>query len=51
MQGLGELDGMYSVPGYGNSVENIITANGVDHLVVQDVYRTGYSDYWALKLA
>ena len=29
--GLGELDGMYSVPGYGNSVENIITANGVDH--------------------
>lgn len=50
MQGLGELDGMYSVPGYGNSVENIITANGVDHLVVQDVYRTGYYDYWALKL-
>ncbi|MEN9478375.1 MAG: hypothetical protein RLZZ300_2516, partial [Pseudomonadota bacterium] len=24
---------------------------GIDHLVVQDVFRTGYSDYWALKLA
>ena len=23
----------------------------LDHLVVQDVFRTGYSDYWALKLA
>jgi hypothetical protein len=49
LQGLGEWTVCYSVPGYGNAVENIISAGGVDHLVVQDVYRTGYSDYWALE--
>ena len=41
----------YAVPGYANAAENIINVGGVDHLVVQDVFRTGYSDYWALKLA
>ena len=51
INGLGEMDGCYCVPGYNNAAENIITAGGVDHLVVQDVYRTSYGDYWALKLA
>ena len=51
LAGLGEMDGCYCIPGYANAVENIISIGGVDHLVVQDVYRTGYSDYWALKLA
>lgn len=50
LAGLGELDGCYAVPGYGNAVENIISVGGVDHLVVQDVWRTEYKDYWALKL-
>ncbi len=31
--------------------QNSVEINSVDHLVVQDVFRTGYSDYWALKLA
>ena len=51
LAGLGEMEGCYCVPGYANAVENIINVGGVDHLVVQDVFRTGYSDYWALKLA
>ena len=51
LAGLGEMEGCYCVPGYANAVENIISVGGVDHLVVQDVFRTGYSDYWALKLA
>ena len=45
------MDGCYAVPGFNNTAENIISINGIDHLVVQEVFRTGYSDYWALKLA
>jgi len=48
---LGELDGCFDVPGYGNAAENIVTVGGVDHLVVPHVGRTGYGDYWALRLA
>jgi len=46
----GVLDGVYDVPGVGNAAENIISVNGVDHLVVQNVERTGQGDYWALAL-
>lgn len=46
----GILDGVFSVPGEGNAAENIITLNGVDHLVVQNVQRTTVSEYWALAL-
>ena len=51
LAGLGEMDGCFAVPGYANAAENIVTVGGVNHLVVQDVFRTGYSDYWALRLA
>jgi len=47
---LGVLDGVYHVAGYGNAAENIITLNGQDYLVVQNVYRTDLEGYWALKL-
>lgn len=47
----GELDGVYQVSGFGNSAEDIVTAGGVDHLVVQDVYRNGVRDFIAVKLA
>jgi hypothetical protein len=47
----GELDGVYQVSGFGNSSEDIVTAGGVDHLVVQDVYRNGVRDFVAVKLA
>lgn len=46
----GILDGVYMVPGVGNGAENIITVDSVDHLVVQNVFRTSTNDYWALKL-
>lgn len=46
----GVLDGVYSVPGLGNAAENIITLDGVDHLVVQNVQRTTVDEYWALAL-
>lgn len=46
----GVLDGVFSVPGEGNAAENIISLNGVDHLVVQNVQRTATSEYWALAL-
>lgn len=50
-QTYGILDGCYRVPGAGNSSENIITASSVDHLVVQNCFRTGTGQYWALGLA
>lgn len=46
----GIFDGVYHVPGHNNAAENIITVNGVDHLVVQNVYRTTSDNYWALAL-
>lgn len=47
----GVLDGTFHAPGFGNSAENIITIGGVSHLVVQDVFRTGTGEFWALALA
>ena len=48
---VGELDGCYHVSGFGNAAENLVTVAGVDHLVVQNVYRTAQREYWALRLA
>lgn len=47
----GILDGTFHVPGFGNSAENIITVGGVPHLTVQDVFRTGTGEFWAVALA
>jgi len=47
---IGVLEGVFHVPGFGNAVENLITVGGVDHLVVQNMFRTGFTDYWALRL-
>lgn len=45
----GILDGVYRCQGFENSAENIIAEGGVDHLVVQNVYRTTLNDYWAMQ--
>jgi hypothetical protein len=37
---LGELDGVFFISGYQNASENIVTINGIDHLVVQNCFRT-----------
>lgn len=48
---IGVLDGCYHVPGIGNSAGNTITVDTVDHLVVQNVFRTdNHLGYWALAL-
>lgn len=49
-QTYGVLDGCFRVGGLNNAAENIVTVGGVDHLVVQNVFRTGVGDYWALAL-
>lgn len=46
----GVLDGCFSVAGDSNYAENIITAYGVDHLVVPNVMRSSVYEYWALAL-
>ncbi len=49
--GMGEMDGCYYVSGRLNAPENIITAAGVDHLVVPNVHRVEDDDFWALRLS
>lgn len=47
---LGEIDGMFHVSGNTHASEDIITIDGDDHLVVQDVFRTAVENYCAVKL-
>lgn len=47
---LGEMEGVFAVSGFNNASENIISIGGVDHLVVQDMFRTDLGNYWAMKL-
>lgn len=46
----GELDGCYWLTGKDNSAENMVTISGQDYMVVPNTYRSGQSDYWAIKL-
>lgn len=47
----GELDGIYFISGFNNVVENTLTIDGVPYVVIQDVGRTGFTDYYALELS
>lgn len=47
---MGILDGAFWVPGTANSSENIIAKDDVDYLVIQNLFRTGFRDYMALRL-
>lgn len=47
---LGVLDGVFAVTGRTNSSENIISKGGVDYLVVQNIFRTDFKDYMAVRL-
>lgn len=44
----GELDGIYQISGFDNVVEN--SADGGRLVVIQDVSRTGFNDYYAMRL-
>lgn len=46
----GELDGLFWVTGTGNAAENILSIEGDDHLVVQNIYRTNWTEYGAVRL-
>lgn len=46
----GAMDGVSWVPSSNNAAENLITIGNVTHLAVQNVFRTGRANYWALAL-
>lgn len=46
----GELDGIFHVSGFNIVVEDTFVVGGVTHVAIQDVFRTGFSDYFALRL-
>ncbi|WP_339844289.1 hypothetical protein [uncultured Halopseudomonas sp.] len=46
----GALDGVFHISGFNNAVENTLTIEGVNYVVIQDVSRTGHNDYYAMRL-
>ena len=46
----GALDGVFHITGFNNTVENTLTIDGDDFVVIQDVWRTGFPDYYAMRL-
>lgn len=47
---LGELDGVRHIAGFDNAVENTLEIDDVTWIVLQDVFRTGFNDYYALRM-
>ena len=46
----GVLDGIEMITGFNNAVENTFTRGGKTWIVMQDVGRTGFNDYIAMRL-
>lgn len=46
----GALDGIFYISGFNNAVENTLTIGGATYVVIQDVARTGHTDYYAMRL-
>lgn len=46
----GVLEGVYHAPGRGNSAENIVNANSLDHVCFPNVFRTGIDQFWAVQI-
>jgi hypothetical protein len=46
----GELDGIFQISGFSNTVENTLTVAGDTYLVLRDVYNTGFMDFTAIRL-
>ncbi|WP_019361500.1 hypothetical protein [Pseudomonas asplenii] len=44
----GELDGVFAISGFNNAVENTAANGGL--VVIQDVGRTDFNDYFAMRL-
>ena len=46
----GELDGVFHISGFNNVVENVVQFGGHQYVVIQDVWRTGHFDYYAIRM-
>ena len=46
----GELDGVFHISGFNNATENTVEIDETTYVVVQDVWRTGFNDYYALRM-
>lgn len=46
----GELDGVNFISGFNNATENTLTIGGITYVVIQDVWRTGHTDYVAIRM-
>jgi hypothetical protein len=46
----GGMQGVFRVSGFANASENIVEIDGVDHLVVQNVYRVDNQNFAAIRL-
>lgn len=46
----GALDGIYFITGFNNAVESTFSMDGSDFVVIQDVFRTSFTDYYAMRL-
>lgn len=46
----GELDGIRAISGFDNATENTLVAEGKTWVVFQDVWRTGFTDYYAVRM-
>ncbi|MBB3211668.1 hypothetical protein FHW67_000916 [Herbaspirillum sp. Sphag1AN] len=47
----GVLDGIYHITGFNNVSENTLVIDGKNYVVLQDVSRTSFGDYFALELS
>lgn len=50
IQQYGVLQGVFHVPGVGNSAESVLTIGGTDYLVVQNIFRTSTGGYAAIAM-
>lgn len=48
---LGEVEGLFWIPGFAQASGNTFTLDGHDYVVLQNVFRTGINDYVALRLS
>lgn len=46
----GALDGIHYISGFNNAVENTLVIGGITFVVLQDVARTGHTDYYAMRM-
>lgn len=46
----GHLDGIHYISGFNNAVENTVVVGGETFVVIQDVGRNGFIDYYAMRL-